>query len=98
MFSKIFDAIGDPFNMLFNGNQYVAQNRWAAGTGNSEQVWKSMNLQPEVCNRPIRPLIDQCLALPATDVNSVQSTGHGIESRGINQDVKFVLVLMCTQA
>ena len=70
--SHIFDAVGDPLDVLFDGHYHVSQHRGAARAGDGEKVWKAGDGQAQVVARPGRPLFAQCQTLAALDVNLEQ--------------------------
>src|SRR5215207_6975028 len=85
------EAIGDPVDVLLNGDHHVADHRRAAGPGNGEEVRKAGDGDAEVGARPLGPLLPQRAASPAADVDVEQGPGHRVEAGGEDDAVELVL-------
>ena len=85
------EAIGDPVDVLLDGDHHVADHRRAAGPGDGEEVRKAGDGDAEVGARPVGPLFPQRAASPAADVDVEQGAGHGVEAGGEDDAVELVL-------
>ena len=85
------ETIGDPVDVLLDGHHHVADHGGAAGPGDGEEVRKAGDGDPEVGARPVGPLLPQCAAASAADVDVEQGAGHGIEAGGEDDAVELVL-------
>ena len=70
VFAHVADAVGDPLDVLLDRNRHVAKDRRAAGPGDGEQVGKPWHLQAQIGLRAGLPVIAQCHAVPAFDVQT----------------------------
>ena len=86
----IADAVGDPFDMLFDGWQHIGQNRRAAGAGDGEQIGEIGHRQAEITARPIGPAVGQTGRADTADVDIAQGPGHRVEPGGDHQHVDLV--------
>ena len=85
------EAIGDPVDVLLDGDHHVADHGRAAGPGDGEEIGKAGDGDPEVGARSVGPLLPQRAAAPAADVDVEQGAGHGIEAGGEDDAVELVL-------
>ena len=93
---QVREAIGDPIDVLLDGDHHVADDGRAAGSGDGEEVRKAGDGDPEVGARSVGPLLPQRAAAPAADIDGEQRSGHGIEAGGEDDAVACVLAGLCS--
>ena len=77
--------------MRLGMQHHVRQHRRCARTRDQEQVGESVDTQPEVGARAVRPIVAQRRTAAADDVDLGQRPGHRIETRCQNNRVEFVM-------
>jgi hypothetical protein len=88
---QVGEAIGDPVDVLLDGDHHVADHGRAARSGDGEEIRKAGDGDAEVGTRSVGPLVPQRAASPAADVDAEQGAGHGIEAGGEDDAVEVVL-------
>ena len=95
---EMTDAVGDPVDMLLDGEDHVRLHRRAARPGDDKEVGKSRHHQPEVGAGAVGPLVLQCQALAAANVDLAQRAGHRVEAGREDDDVELDLLLRSLDA
>ena len=96
--AHVFDALGDPFDVLLDRRQHVGQHRRAARTGDGEEVGEARHGEAKIGFRPLLPLVLQRSAIAAANVDPEQRAGHGVEAGGQHQAVEAVILALRAQA
>ena len=92
------DDVGDHLDVLLDGYWHVGEHRWRSRTSNHEHIGKSNTGKPEVGQRPGFPLVLEFLAGATANVDLVKRPGHGVEPRGVHDDVEVVLLFTSQDA
>src|SRR6267154_3663249 len=96
--AQIPDAVRHPFDVLLDRWQHVGEHRGTTRPGDREEVWEAGDTQAEIGLRTLAPLLLECLAANAADVNLQQRPGHGIEAGGENDRIDSVFLTLCPNA
>src|SRR5215212_5303095 len=84
-------TIGNPVDVLLDGHHHVADDGWAAGPGDGEQVRKVRDGDSEIGARPVDPLLAQGASGPTLNVDVEQGASHSIEAGSEDDAVAGVL-------
>ena len=96
--AHVINAAGNPIYMLLNGDHHIRQNRGTAWSRNRKQIRKTVCLQAQESTWTSRPFLFQCLIFTASNINTEQTAGHGIEARRKHNDIELIFFAACDQA
>ena len=86
-------GVGDPVDVLLDGDHHVREHGRAAGTGDHPEVRVAGRRDPEVRAGSFGPLLLEQHAVAPLDVERGQRPGHGVEAGGEHDRVELVLLL-----
>ena len=92
--AHVLQALGDPVNMLLNGDNHVGQHVRALRAGDEEDIRKPGRHQAEVGARTGRPFFRELLPALDRDVDVQQRAGDGVVAGRKDQRIELVVRIL----
>ena len=89
--AHVRQQLGDPFNMLLDGDNHIGQDRRAAWAGDHEKVREVGHHKAQVGTWPCGPLLFEQALLAASNLHALDGAGNSVKARGKHHRVQRIV-------